>query len=97
MAGPCGGTVGLWGSVNTGMSAFREVEFTSSHTCKEVEDVNLWGTVRVIKVFLPHIHSHKGPEGIGMAAGREKLHNATGKTIASSRLYRQESACNRST
>uniref|UniRef100_K7GEV6 3-hydroxybutyrate dehydrogenase 1 n=1 Tax=Pelodiscus sinensis TaxID=13735 RepID=K7GEV6_PELSI len=51
---------GLWGSVNTGMSAFREVEFTSSHTCKEVEDVNLWGTVRVIKVFLPHIHSHKG-------------------------------------
>uniref|UniRef100_A0A2K6GZJ1 D-beta-hydroxybutyrate dehydrogenase, mitochondrial n=1 Tax=Propithecus coquereli TaxID=379532 RepID=A0A2K6GZJ1_PROCO len=36
-----------------GISTFGEVEFTSTETYKEVAKVNLWGTVRMMKSFLP--------------------------------------------
>uniref|UniRef100_UPI00398E9B06 D-beta-hydroxybutyrate dehydrogenase, mitochondrial-like n=1 Tax=Pristiophorus japonicus TaxID=55135 RepID=UPI00398E9B06 len=52
---------GLWGVVNNaGISTFGEVEFTSVAHYKEVADVNLWGTVRVTKAFLPLIRQAKG-------------------------------------
>nr|XP_033814189.1 D-beta-hydroxybutyrate dehydrogenase, mitochondrial isoform X2 [Geotrypetes seraphini] len=52
---------GLWGLVNNaGISTFGEVEFTSMETYKEVAEVNLWGTVRVTKAFLPLIRRAKG-------------------------------------
>ncbi|XP_030431481.1 D-beta-hydroxybutyrate dehydrogenase, mitochondrial-like [Gopherus evgoodei] len=52
---------GLWGLVNNaGVSAFGEVEFTSIDKYKEVADVNLWGTVRVTKAFLPLVRRAKG-------------------------------------
>lgn len=56
---------GLWGLVNNaGVSAFGEVEFTSIDKYKEVADVNLWGTVRVTKAFLPLVRRAKGTDGI---------------------------------
>ncbi|XP_004745360.1 D-beta-hydroxybutyrate dehydrogenase, mitochondrial isoform X1 [Mustela lutreola] len=52
---------GLWGLVNNaGISTFGEVEFTSMETYKEVAEVNLWGTVRMTKSFLPLIRRAKG-------------------------------------
>lgn len=46
----------MWGLVNNaGISTFGEVEFTSMDTYKEVAEVNLWGTVRMTKSFLPLI------------------------------------------
>eukprot|EP00076_Gallus_gallus_P024793 XP_015147090.1 D-beta-hydroxybutyrate dehydrogenase, mitochondrial isoform X6 [Gallus gallus] len=52
---------GLWGLVNNaGVSTFGEVEFTSLDNYKEVINVNLWGTVRVTKAFLPLIRRAKG-------------------------------------
>ncbi|XP_072897491.1 D-beta-hydroxybutyrate dehydrogenase, mitochondrial-like isoform X4 [Hemitrygon akajei] len=52
---------GLWGMVNNaGISTFGEVEFTSMAHYKEVADVNLWGTIRVTKAFLPLIRRAKG-------------------------------------
>lgn len=52
---------GMWGLVNNaGISTFGEVEFTSMETYKEVAEVNLWGTVRVTKSFLPLIRRAKG-------------------------------------
>lgn len=52
---------GLWGLVNNaGVSTFGEVEFTSLDNYKEVTDINLWGTVRVTKAFLPLIRRAKG-------------------------------------
>ncbi|XP_064372896.1 D-beta-hydroxybutyrate dehydrogenase, mitochondrial-like isoform X3 [Dromaius novaehollandiae] len=52
---------GLWGLVNNaGVSAFGEVEFTSLDKYKEVAEINLWGTVRVTKAFLPLIRRAKG-------------------------------------
>ncbi|OWK06147.1 BDH1 [Cervus elaphus hippelaphus] len=51
---------GLWGLVNNaGISTFGDVEFTSMETYKEVAEVNLWGTVRVTKAFLPLIRRAK--------------------------------------
>ncbi|KAF6117579.1 3-hydroxybutyrate dehydrogenase 1 [Phyllostomus discolor] len=51
----------MWGLVNNaGISTFGEVEFTSMETYKEVAEVNLWGTVRVTKSFLPLIRRAKG-------------------------------------
>lgn len=53
--------VGLWGLVNNaGISTFGEVEFTSMDTYMEVAEVNLWGTVRTTKAFLPLIRRSKG-------------------------------------
>nr|XP_005989439.1 PREDICTED: D-beta-hydroxybutyrate dehydrogenase, mitochondrial-like isoform X2 [Latimeria chalumnae] len=52
---------GLWGVVNNaGISTFGEVEFTSIDTFKKIADVNLWGTIRVTKAFLPLIRRAKG-------------------------------------
>lgn len=52
---------GMWGLVNNaGISTFGEVEFTSMETYKQVAEVNLWGTVRVTKSFLPLIRRAKG-------------------------------------
>lgn len=52
---------GLWGVVNNaGVSTFGEVEFTSMAHYKEIADVNLWGTMRVTKAFLPLIRRAKG-------------------------------------
>ncbi|XP_026311439.2 D-beta-hydroxybutyrate dehydrogenase, mitochondrial [Piliocolobus tephrosceles] len=52
---------GMWGLVNNaGISTFGEVEFTSMDTYKEVAEVNLWGTVRTTKSFLPLIRRAKG-------------------------------------
>ncbi|PNI24269.1 BDH1 isoform 7, partial [Pan troglodytes] len=43
-----------------GISTFGEVEFTSLETYKQVAEVNLWGTVRMTKSFLPLIRRAKG-------------------------------------
>ncbi|XP_062355056.1 D-beta-hydroxybutyrate dehydrogenase, mitochondrial-like [Cinclus cinclus] len=52
---------GLWGLVNNaGISTFGEVEFASLDNYKNVAEVNLWGTVRVTKAFLPLIRRAKG-------------------------------------
>ncbi|XP_062979197.1 D-beta-hydroxybutyrate dehydrogenase, mitochondrial-like [Elgaria multicarinata webbii] len=52
---------GVWGLVNNaGISTFGEVEFTSMDTYKEVAEVNLWGTVRMTKAFLPLIRRAEG-------------------------------------
>ncbi|XP_032887917.1 D-beta-hydroxybutyrate dehydrogenase, mitochondrial [Amblyraja radiata] len=52
---------GLWGLINNaGISTFGEVEFTTMKTYKEVAEVNLWGTIRVTKGFLPYIRRAKG-------------------------------------
>ncbi|KAM8804960.1 D-beta-hydroxybutyrate dehydrogenase, mitochondrial-like [Eudromia elegans] len=52
---------GLWGLVNNaGISTFGEVEFASLDKYKEVAEINLWGTVRVTKAFLPLIRRAKG-------------------------------------
>ncbi len=45
---------------NAGMSTFGEVEFTTMDTYKQVSEVNLWGTIRVTKAFLPLIRRSKG-------------------------------------
>jgi NAD(P)-dependent dehydrogenase (short-subunit alcohol dehydrogenase family) len=51
----------MWGLVNNaGISTFGEVEFTSMETYKEVAEVNLWGTVRTTKSFLPLLRRAKG-------------------------------------
>ncbi|XP_069753361.1 D-beta-hydroxybutyrate dehydrogenase, mitochondrial [Narcine bancroftii] len=52
---------GLWGVVNNaGISTFGEVEFTSVAHYKEIADVNLWGTIRATKAFLPLIRRANG-------------------------------------
>ncbi|NXK18687.1 BDH protein, partial [Thinocorus orbignyianus] len=52
---------GLWGLVNNaGVSTFGEVEFASLDNYKNVAEINLWGTVRVTKAFLPLIRRAKG-------------------------------------
>ncbi|XP_027739767.1 D-beta-hydroxybutyrate dehydrogenase, mitochondrial-like isoform X1 [Empidonax traillii] len=52
---------GLWGLVNNaGVSTFGEVEFANLDNYKKVAEVNLWGTVRVTKAFLPLIRRAKG-------------------------------------
>ncbi len=45
---------------NAGISTFGEVEFTTMDTYKQVSEVNLWGTIRVTKAFLPLIRRSKG-------------------------------------
>ncbi|XP_009280690.2 PREDICTED: D-beta-hydroxybutyrate dehydrogenase, mitochondrial [Aptenodytes forsteri] len=52
---------GLWGLVNNaGVSTFGEVEFANLDNYKKVAEINLWGTVRVTKAFLPLIRRAKG-------------------------------------
>ncbi|XP_064930003.1 D-beta-hydroxybutyrate dehydrogenase, mitochondrial isoform X3 [Columba livia] len=51
----------LWGLVNNaGISTFGEVEFATLDNYKNVAEINLWGTVRVTKAFLPLIRRAKG-------------------------------------
>ncbi|XP_037311150.2 D-beta-hydroxybutyrate dehydrogenase, mitochondrial [Pungitius pungitius] len=51
----------LWAVVNNaGVSTFGEIEFTSMDTYRRVSEVNLWGTIRVTKAFLPLIRRAKG-------------------------------------
>lgn len=58
-------SAGLWGLVNNaGVSTFGEVEFASLDNYKEVAEINLWGTVRVTKAFLPLIRRAKGMFGV---------------------------------
>ncbi|XP_026542982.1 D-beta-hydroxybutyrate dehydrogenase, mitochondrial-like isoform X2 [Notechis scutatus] len=61
---------GLWGLVNNaGIASFGDVEFTSMEKYQRVADINLWGTLRVTKAFLPLIRRargrEEGPEGLG--------------------------------
>ncbi|XP_039616663.1 D-beta-hydroxybutyrate dehydrogenase, mitochondrial [Polypterus senegalus] len=52
---------GLWAVVNNaGISTFGEIEFLNLETYRTVADVNLWGTIRVTKAFLPLIRRAKG-------------------------------------
>ncbi|XP_063162685.1 D-beta-hydroxybutyrate dehydrogenase, mitochondrial-like [Candoia aspera] len=52
---------GLWGLVNNaGIASFGDVEFTSMEKYKRVADINLWGTIRVTKAFLPLIRRARG-------------------------------------
>ncbi|XP_054839681.1 D-beta-hydroxybutyrate dehydrogenase, mitochondrial-like [Eublepharis macularius] len=52
---------GLWGLVNNaGIASFGDVEFTSLEKYKAVAEINLWGTVRVTKAFLPLIRRARG-------------------------------------
>jgi 3-hydroxybutyrate dehydrogenase len=51
----------FWGVVNNaGIASFGDVEFLSIEHYKRHADVNLWGTVRVTKAFLPLIRKSKG-------------------------------------
>ncbi|XP_042300425.1 D-beta-hydroxybutyrate dehydrogenase, mitochondrial-like, partial [Sceloporus undulatus] len=55
------GPAGLWGLVNNaGVASFGNVEFTSLERYQQVAEVNLWGTVRVTKAFLPLIRKARG-------------------------------------
>ncbi|XP_053165008.1 D-beta-hydroxybutyrate dehydrogenase, mitochondrial-like [Hemicordylus capensis] len=52
---------GLWGLVNNaGVASFGDVEFTSMQKYQAVAAVNLWGTIRVTKAFLPLIRRARG-------------------------------------
>uniref|UniRef100_J3S4I2 D-beta-hydroxybutyrate dehydrogenase, mitochondrial-like n=1 Tax=Crotalus adamanteus TaxID=8729 RepID=J3S4I2_CROAD len=52
---------GLWGLVNNaGIASFGDVEFTSVEKYQRVADINLWGTIRVTKAFLPLIRRARG-------------------------------------
>ncbi|CAG0902479.1 unnamed protein product [Darwinula stevensoni] len=54
-------SLGLWGIVNNaGVFSYGKVEWTSLDTFKWLAEVNLWGTVRVIKAFLPLVRRTKG-------------------------------------
>ncbi|XP_043926581.1 D-beta-hydroxybutyrate dehydrogenase, mitochondrial-like [Protopterus annectens] len=66
----------LWCIVNNaGIITYGEVEFTSLRKYKEVAEVNLWGTVRVTKAFLPLIRRSKGRiVNIASMAGRFSLY-----------------------
>ncbi|MBN3308017.1 BDH protein, partial [Amia calva] len=67
---------GLWALVNNaGVSTFGEVEFTSMETYKQVTEVNLWGTIRVTKAFLPLIRRAKG-RVINLASMYGRMSNA---------------------
>lgn len=52
---------GLWGVVNNaGWSTFGHVEWVPIHICRKGLEVNIWGTLRVIRAFLPLIRKSKG-------------------------------------
>eukprot|EP00058_Branchiostoma_floridae_P027065 XP_002612556.1 3-hydroxybutyrate dehydrogenase [Branchiostoma floridae] len=60
---------GLWAIVNNaGTSTYGLVEWCPIETYKRVAEVNLWGTVRVTKVFLPLVRKAKG-RVINIASG----------------------------
>lgn len=45
---------------NAGIASFGDVEFTSVEKYQRVADINLWGTIRVTKAFLPLIRRARG-------------------------------------
>ncbi|PVD39153.1 hypothetical protein C0Q70_01781 [Pomacea canaliculata] len=50
----------LWALVNNaGIIVRGDVEFTSVKSYQKVADVNLFGTIRMTKAFLPHLRKHK--------------------------------------
>ncbi|GIY27040.1 hypothetical protein CDAR_504151 [Caerostris darwini] len=62
----------LWAIINNaGISKGSEVEITSMQKIEEVIDVNLLGTIRVTKAFLPLLRKSKGRViNVASAAGR---------------------------
>ncbi|GFR30257.1 d-beta-hydroxybutyrate dehydrogenase, mitochondrial, partial [Trichonephila clavata] len=62
----------LWAIINNaGISKGSEVEITSMQKIEEVIDVNLLGTIRVTKAFLPLLRKSKGRIiNVASAAGR---------------------------
>lgn len=62
----------LWAVVNNaGISKGFDIEMTSIEKIEEVLDVNLMGTIRVTKTFLPLLKKSKGRViNIGSAAGK---------------------------
>lgn len=67
---------GLWALVNNaGVSTFGEVEFTTMDTYRQVSEVNLWGTIRVTKAFLPLIRRAKG-RVVNLASMYGRMSNA---------------------
>lgn len=55
------GEDGLWGLVNNaGISYFAETEMTSEEIFQKTINVNLFGTIRLTKAFLPLIRKSKG-------------------------------------
>ncbi|GBO26537.1 D-beta-hydroxybutyrate dehydrogenase, mitochondrial, partial [Araneus ventricosus] len=51
----------LWAIINNaGISKGSEIEITSIQKIEEVIDVNLMGTIRVTKAFLPLLRRSKG-------------------------------------
>ena len=53
--------LGLWGLVNNaGMWCMSELEMTAEKVFQRCLDVNLMGTVRVTRSFLPMIRKSKG-------------------------------------
>ncbi|XP_069683944.1 D-beta-hydroxybutyrate dehydrogenase, mitochondrial-like [Periplaneta americana] len=64
---------GLWGIVNNaGLSTFGYVEWVPISTCKKIMDVNVWGTIRVIRAFLPFIRESKG-RVVNMSSGLSRF------------------------
>ena len=61
---------------NAGVSTFGEVEFASLDNYKKVAEINLWGTVRVTKAFLPLIRRAKGNAGQRGKTQRELLQHS---------------------
>ena len=54
-------SLGVWGIVNNaGWSTFGEVEWVPMDVYEKVASINLFGTMRVTKAFLPLIRVAKG-------------------------------------
>ncbi|XP_066995756.2 D-beta-hydroxybutyrate dehydrogenase, mitochondrial [Anabrus simplex] len=70
---------GLWGVVNNaGIFTFGHVEWCSIDTAKSVMNVNVWGTLRIIKAFLPLVRQTKGRiVNVGSVSGRQCSLNFT--------------------
>ncbi|GFU53598.1 d-beta-hydroxybutyrate dehydrogenase, mitochondrial [Trichonephila clavipes] len=63
----------LWAVINNaGISKGSEVEITSMEKIEEVIDVNLLGTIRVTKAFLPLLRKSKG-RIINVASAAEEM------------------------
>ena len=66
--------LGLWGVVNNaGIWYISELDMTPERIFRQVMEVNLFGTIRVTKMFLPLIKRSKGRVvNMGSVAGEEK-------------------------
>lgn len=64
----------LWAVINNaGISKGSDIEVTSIEKIEEVIDVNLMGTIRVTKTFLPLLKKSKG-RVINIASAAGKFH-----------------------